>query len=201
MSDSVLVIHGAPAYRYGLVLGLKELGFDACEGETAEAAEQAEWDVCLLHTPTPDTSLLTRVRQSGQGLVIALVDGLTVDNCRDVIGAGAHGVAPQDADFDDIAEALRLARWGETRVPVSLLRTLVDASPAAPSGLTLSQSETDVLCQLASGRPIADMAATLGYSERQMYRLARGIYFKLGAGNRSEAIATAARWRLLDDSF
>ncbi|MFE1173084.1 LuxR C-terminal-related transcriptional regulator [Streptomyces sp. NPDC058773] len=196
----MLVIHSAPAYRYGLVHGLKELGIDASEGETVKAAEQAEWDVCLLHIPADDTSPLAQVRQAGEGLVIALVDSLTVDNCRDAIRAGANGVAPHDADFDDIVEALRLAQWGEMRVPLALLRTLVDTSPVAPNGLTLSQSETDLVRQLASGRPVADIAADLGYSERQMYRLAREIYFKLGASNRSEAIATAARWRLLDDA-
>jgi DNA-binding CsgD family transcriptional regulator len=54
------------------------------------------------------------------------------------------------------------------------------------------------LRHLADSGTVASLARTVGYSEREMYRLLGGVYARLGASNRTEALLLAERWGLLE---
>ncbi|MEA2534306.1 MAG: hypothetical protein QOJ93_2117, partial [Actinomycetota bacterium] len=43
-----------------------------------------------------------------------------------------------------------------------------------------------------------ELAMSIGYSERALYRMLRTLYAKLGVSSRNEAILQASRRRLLD---
>ncbi|TVL87532.1 hypothetical protein CD790_33160 [Streptomyces sp. SAJ15] len=142
--------------------------------------------------------MISQLRQTWPSrAVIALLEKPSVDDYRSALTAGAQGVVGHDAQIEEIGEAVRCALRGNSRLPSEVAQALADRTAAAPSALVLSGPEMDLLHQLASGTSIADVARSAGYSERQMYRLVRNLYGRVGARNRSEAIAAAARWGLL----
>lgn len=60
----------------------------------------------------------------------------------------------------------------------------------------LSADEIDLVRRLVDGRPISDLAAELGRSDRSIYRALRNIWIRVGASSRSEGVAiiTARGW-------
>jgi DNA-binding CsgD family transcriptional regulator len=52
---------------------------------------------------------------------------------------------------------------------------------------------------MAKGATIQQVAATVGYSERALYRLLHGLYGRMRVSNRTEAILQASRWGLLEE--
>jgi DNA-binding NarL/FixJ family response regulator len=198
---NILVVHDAPAYRQGVALSLKGLGFNVLEFDSLDMSAELDWDACLLHIPASDMSALVRLRRALPSRpIVALLSHPTVDDYQSALRAGAEGLVAYDADLDDIGEVLRCALRGKVRFPIGVARALADRATAAPRSLGLSDSETDLLGQLASGRSIVDIANASGYSERHMYRLVQRVYSRIGARNRSEAIAMAAKWGLLTDA-
>ncbi|MEU7133433.1 hypothetical protein [Streptomyces sp. NPDC046261] len=166
-----------------------------------EQAETVEWDACLVHVPDSDMAPLARLRAAWPGRsVVALLNEPDVDDYRSALRAGVQGLVAHDADLWEIGEVLRSALRGDVRLPAAVARALADRTTAAPSALALSSDETELLTQLASGAPVADIAKRSGYSERHMYRVVRHLYGRVGARNRSEAIAAVARWGLLSET-
>jgi DNA-binding CsgD family transcriptional regulator len=49
------------------------------------------------------------------------------------------------------------------------------------------------LRHLSEGRTVADLADSVGYSERMMYRLLANLYRRLGARSRTKALMLAQR--------
>ena len=62
----------------------------------------------------------------------------------------------------------------------------------------LEASEQLMLKRLASGMPIAEMAAELGYSERSMYRELSKLWDKLGVSGRAAGLRKATAEGLID---
>ena len=67
------------------------------------------------------------------------------------------------------------------------------------SAPALGQDERCWLRWLAGGKTVASLAVAACYSEREMYRLLRKLYTRLGASGRTEALLAAQRYGLLDD--
>ncbi|MCA1188299.1 MULTISPECIES: hypothetical protein [unclassified Saccharopolyspora] len=197
----VLIAHGVPAYRCGLALGLRNSApdaFEVRESTPADAAERTGWDACLVEVPCRDLAALAALRRARpDGVLIALLDAAGPDDYRAALRLGADSAAAQDADLDEIISVLRLALRGDVLLPRGVARALCTGPSRPPGAVQLTGVDRDLLTRLAMGNPVADIAKSTGYSERQMYRLVREIYHRLGSRNRSEAIATATRWGLI----
>jgi DNA-binding CsgD family transcriptional regulator len=59
--------------------------------------------------------------------------------------------------------------------------------------------EQSWLRSMAGGMTVADLAESVGYSERAMFRLLRDLYRRIGVKNRTEALIWASRNSLLSD--
>jgi hypothetical protein len=66
-----------------------------------------------------------------------------------------------------------------------------------PSGPPLRPEEIGWLRALAAGGTVTQLAEAAAVGERDMYRLLGGPSFRVGASNRTEAIAAAERLGLL----
>ncbi|MCY4664597.1 MAG: hypothetical protein OXC00_08035 [Acidimicrobiaceae bacterium] len=106
---------------------------------------------------------------------------LTADNPRVVHWDGLAALTTRDG-----ARRLRLAA-------VSVRQHFGAYAP--PS---FDAAEHLMLRRLASGVPIADMAAELGYSERSMYRALSKLWDKLGVSGRAAALQKATAEGLID---
>jgi DNA-binding CsgD family transcriptional regulator len=80
------------------------------------------------------------------------------------------------------------------------VRSWRSGGPASPTRSTSPQfvpREVEWLKALASGGTVAALAQANEFSEREMYRLIGALYSKLGASNRSEAVALAKQRGLI----
>jgi NarL family two-component system response regulator YdfI len=117
--------------------------------------------------------------------------------------AGARGYLLKDTDRGVLYETIRAAARGESLLPSSVVDTMVahlvdherGAQPAQAE--TLSRREAQVLALLAEGAANKEIARRLDISERTVKAHVTGIFNKLGANSRAEAVAIAMRSDLL----
>lgn len=106
------------------------------------------------------------------------------------LAAGA-GVVQLDTPTSVMMEVVVAAIRGEALVPMTVTQALAQHVPPTKSdmvALPLSPLEKRLAGELVGGASIADLAAQVGYSERTVRRKLQGLYLKLGASNRAEAV-------------
>ena len=121
------------------------------------------------------------------------------------IEAGAHGLITKGANVADLLEAIRRVGRGEELVSeadVAAMRRRarelrVGLDPATGQHIRLSAREHDVLKGLAAGWSDKQIAAQLGISVQTVRTHLKGIFNKLGAGSRLQALALAIRYGLV----
>jgi DNA-binding NarL/FixJ family response regulator len=127
------------------------------------------------------------------------------------IQAGANGYLLKGAPRDEIFHAIRLTMEGgsllQPVVASKLLRHVGGRPPAGEAGTRqtgqmahieeLTERELEVLRLLAQGMPNKEIAAHLVISERTAKFHVSSIMSKLGATNRTEAVALAAQHGLI----
>jgi DNA-binding CsgD family transcriptional regulator len=118
-----------------------------------------------------------------------------------VTGAMAHGLAalfrrPAVPPTDSVPSPSPSP--GTTPAPSPAVGTQASLSAvAATAPSQLSVRETEVLTELVRGSKNAEIAATLGISERTVKAHLANIYMKLGVESRSGAAAVAVQRRLI----
>lgn len=132
-----------------------------------------------------------RALRSDLAIVVLLAEP-TLDACQRAMQAGANTALAHHAGLDLVVEAVLLALAQRTVLPTPVARDLV-VGPAQPSTADLSSDERHWLRSLADGRTIAEIAEDAAYSHREMHRLLRSVYDRLGAANRSQALISATR--------
>jgi len=204
----VLVVDDHPVVREGLVSVLEDEADFAVVG-TAGSAEEA---LALARRERPDVVLLD-LELPGQDGVAAIPALLAIqpaprvlaftayDADERVLGAlraGAAGYLLKGAPAEEIARAVRTVHGGESyltpRVAAKVVRQV--RAPHAASG-ALSAREREVLRLVAEGQSSKQIARALGIAERTVKFHVTAIFQKLGADNRAQAVALAARRGLL----
>lgn len=192
-----MVVHEAPAYRYGLARGLRDAGFLVHEASEADMAAGERWDACVLSIAGgADCKSLTTVRDAGTGAVVVVLSEPSPANFRLALEHGADGVVPYTVDLRELAWTVKAAMRGMALLPIEVVRSLGDVREPAPAAADLPHDVAEWLALLSHGASVAEIARKAGYSERQMYRVMQDVYQSMGARNRAEAIALAARWGL-----
>lgn len=196
----VALIGLAPVYMHGLQIGLTLAGV-ACTvhrgvDELPALLEQAGSVVAVLpQSAVAALSTLQLEPENALTTVHVLADD-TVRAHSSALGAGATGAFPANAELDRVVRTVRAAALGDTLMPRQIARAL--GRPQVGTPPHLEPQQRTYLRLLASGVTVAMLARRSGYSEREMYRLLSGIYGRLGAHNRTEALLVAERWGLLD---
>jgi DNA-binding CsgD family transcriptional regulator len=201
---SVIITGSFPAFAAGLAAILRAEGFDAtCRPDLEACCRAGGSDVLLVivepgQVPGTDPGRLAGLSgfvRDGLVLVVMLVSPEPADYIR-ALRAGAHAVLDWHASPTDVLCALRAALAGHTVLPTSVARSLASAAPL-PASAVFSRQEVRWLRLLAAGGSVARLAHTEGYSQREVFRRLSGLYKRIGARNRPEAIALAARYGLL----
>ena len=107
------------------------------------------------------------------------------------IANGAVGVQMKDAPTEDLLSAVRKVMTGETAIASEFRSRCEDELPP------LTQKQSDILESVARGYANKDIAKQFGITEVGVKKHLRLIFAKLGAANRSEAVAIALRRQLL----
>jgi DNA-binding NarL/FixJ family response regulator len=140
-----------------------------------------------------DVGLVIDLRQTEKDLVVvALLPEITPSVVRDAVLAGVCAVAGWDTSSDELVALLTAGVESRSILPTHLLQELA-TTPETGSGVELDQEQVEWLRALARGTTVNQLAEHICYSEREVYRLLRALYDRLGVGNRTEALIWAAQ--------
>jgi DNA-binding NarL/FixJ family response regulator len=114
------------------------------------------------------------------------------------IQAGAKGYVLKGAPAPELIRAIRHVHAGEAYLSPSLGARLVDRAGAPARARTLLTSrQLAILRLVAAGQSNAQIADSLGITERTVKFHVTAIFNRLGADNRAQAVALASRRGLL----
>lgn len=206
----ILVADDHPVVRDGLVaiLGTQpdfDIVGEASDGKAAlELALRLEPDVVLLDMEMPEMDGLEVLRQiravrpDAKVIIFTVFD--TDERILGAVQAGAQGYLLKGVPREEIFNAIRVVSSGgsllQPVVASKLLRHL--SSERSTEGLDpLTDREMEVLKLMAQGRANKEIASALEISERTVKFHVSSILSKLGATNRTEAVALAAQQGLV----
>ena len=125
--------------------------------------------------------------------VILLTTFGTSDGIAHALANGANGAILKDADNTQIAAAIRKVAGGGEYVSQEIRQQLA-VDPPIPE---LTPRQKDILGSMVRGLTDHDMARQFGIRQDGVNDHVRAILAKLGAANRTEAVAIALRKHLL----
>ena len=105
------------------------------------------------------------------------------------------GPPPMVIRYDALARLTTVD--GINRLEQAALAAMEHMAESVP--VMLDQAESHLLRRVASGVPIVELAAELGYSRRSMFRALARLWRKLGVPNRTEGIRLAQSEGLLSE--
>lgn len=201
----VLVVDDHAVVRRGLIQILSEASdmvtaAEASNGrEALQALDQEHFDVVVLDISLPDMDGIevlkqARSRQPGLAVLILSIHSEKQYALR-VLKAGASGYLSKDSSPDELVSAIRKVASGQRYVSLSLAERLVEQvgpnAPEKPAHETLSDREYEVMCLLAAGKTVSEIAnqLSLGVTTVSSYRTR--ILRKLGLKNTAEIIRYA----------
>ena len=167
-------------------------------------------DVALLHA-TPEIGPRELDAMPPIPVVVLVSGRVSQTAIPALLRAGARGVLPDDSTGEEIVAAVDAAAAGLVVVPPELVSDLVASQPERADGAGLARAqagpatvapaltprEREILSMLAEGLPNKVIAARLGISEHTVKTHLEGIFDKLGASTRAEAVAQGVRRGLL----
>jgi DNA-binding NarL/FixJ family response regulator len=198
----VLIVDDHPVVRGGLRAALAADSAITVVGEAASGADS----VTEAERLRPDVVLMDL--QLGSGMdgaaatthIRALADPprvlvlTTYDRDADIlpaIAAGATGYLLKDASPDELLQAVHQTSTGRTVLAPSVASRLTQR--AATTQQTLTSRETQILQMVAEGRSNQTIGQTLFITEATVKSHLVAVFTKLGADNRTTAVATARR--------
>jgi len=181
----------------GMIAGLEVV--DAAEnGEVAvrkALALRPDVVVMDLMMPVVDGVEATRlIRQAAPEVkVMVLTTFGTSDGIAHAIDAGATGALMKSADRDELADTIRRVARGERVVSDEIAQQMRD-DPPVPE---LTPRQKDILDSMVRGLNNPDIAKQFGIRRDGVKQHINAILAKIGASNRTEAVAIALRKHLL----
>lgn len=194
----VVVRDRAPAYRRGLEAALSDAGYLLDHPLDLERWAEASGTRALVLTCSSwdEAREAARLRTRGIDVVaVALLSERAPVGYREVLKTGVDSAVPRSAALDRIVEVVGAALDRRTVLPTEIARTLARGGQSEGG---VDEQQAQWLRALARGATIEELAQSVGYSERAMYRQLRSLYARLGARNRTEALLQALRRGLIE---
>lgn len=208
----LLVADDHPVVRDGLVTILSTQPDFAVVGEASTGPETVEqvirWepDVLLLDLEMPEmdgVAVLRRLRERDievRTIVFTAFD--TDERILEAVQAGVQGYLLKGAERQELFNAIRIVHGGGSLLQPVIASKLMQQVSQAKQTTTdvdpLTPRELEVLNLLAQGLQNKEIATALVISERTVKYHVSSIMSKLGAGNRTEAVAIAANQGLIE---
>lgn len=170
---------------------------EACDGEEAVASVATlKPDVVIMDLVMPGMNgveATRRIKAEFQDVKILILTtfGTSADVAR-ALNAGASGVVMKDASTDEQLAAIRTVAAGEMSVSADIRMAMNEEPPPE-----FTDRQRQILESVARGLTNRDIAVMLGISPDAVRQHVAAVCGKLGAANRSEAVASALRRNLL----
>ncbi|HEV2438447.1 MAG TPA: response regulator transcription factor [bacterium] len=206
----VLIVDDHPVVREGLVAALEDEPDFRVAGAVGSAEDAlnviatARPDVILLDLELPGLSGIDAIPRLAAALpgagIIILTAYDTDERVLGAVKAGARGYVLKGASVEEISRAIRAVHDGGSYLASPVAAKILSQVRSPRHTTTLSARERGVLREVAAGRSTKQIARALGITERTVKFHVSSIMNKLGADNRAQAVAEAARRGLLDRS-
>ena len=200
----VLLADDHAIVRMGLasLLGTKKDIEVVGEAEDGEAAVRKTLklapDVVIMDLMMPKmdgVAATAEIRRRLPGVKIMILTSYGAsDGIAHALSAGATGALMKSTEFSEFVSAIRSIAAGERVIAPEIARQLSE-DPPVPE---LTPRQAEILLSITRGLTNADIAKQLGIREDSVKEHVNAIFIKLGAANRSEAIAIAMRKHLLN---
>ena len=199
----ILVVDDHAVVRMGLISLLETESDITVVGEASDGEEA----VGKARKLRPDLVLLDVVMPSKDGIaatsdiklelpdvkILILTTFSSTDDIARAVKAGADGVLLKSSDYAEVVTAIRRVASGK-KFMTQEVKKMLEESPPLPE---LTERQLDVITSMARGLTNADIAKQFGITADGVKFHITSILAKLGAANRSEAIAIALRNRLI----
>jgi len=197
-AEAMRTILEARGYR---VVSIAVSGAEALATLTKESADVALVDVVL---PDEDGIRLgRRILEMWPGMRVVALTGLS-DRAvqKEAIASGLHGYVSKDVSFVQLVSSLEVVLGGRVIVSRPLRGTTpTGESPADAraklAAAQLTRREHEVLKMLGEGDDVNSIGSTLAISSTTVKTHIQNILSKLQVHSRLEAVAFAARHRLI----
>ena len=165
--------------------------------ETLRMAKSNPPDVVIMDLMMPQMDGIEatiKLKKTLPKAKILILTSITVsDSIARSIDAGASGVILKNSENEELIAAVRTVAGGGIYLPDEVRRLMAE-DPPAPK---LSPRQQEVLESITRGLTDEDIARQLGISQTSVRTHVECLFAKVGAGNRSEAIAIALRKQLV----
>ena len=200
---TVLLVDDHAVMRMGLVSLLRTCPELAVTGEAGDGesglrtALEARPDVIIADLMMPGMDGITFTRELlarwPQAKVLILTTFGSSDALAHALQAGARGVVLKSADLAELRQAIAAVAGGQSYVSDETEQILSNDPPLSD----LTRRQREILDSCVRGLSNADIARLLGISLPMVKEHLSGLLQKLGAANRTEAVAIALRRHLL----
>jgi DNA-binding NarL/FixJ family response regulator len=204
----ILVADDHPMLREGLVAVLStqpdfDIVGEAADGaEVVRLAEALRPDVILLDLEMPDVDGVAALEglrdavSAARAIVFTAYD--TDERILRSLRAGARGYLLKGASRQEIFDAVRTVHAGGSLLEPGVTTRLLDhVREGGEQAEPLTPRELEVLALISEGLHNSEIAGRLFVTERTVKFHVSSILAKLGADNRTEAVALAARRGLI----
>lgn len=185
---AIHLAHCDPVVNAGLHALLREHGLDPAVAAGPSVAGG------IVITDYDDALVRLGASQPGHGpAILVLTQRCREFDLRTALSAGVHGYLLQHAPGEQLALAVHMLACGQRYVSTELARYIADSF----SRDRLTGRETDVLQLLAQGCCNKTIARELGIGVGTVKSHVKGVFDKLGAKARTQAVVLAARRGML----
>ena len=199
----ILIIDDHAILRMGLASLLNSKGDVEVVGDAANGAsgvrkaQKLKPDVVITDLMMPGMDGCETTRQllaaDPSANILILTTFGTSDGITHALDAGARGAIMKNCDFGELVTAIRTVAAGKTYVSPEIRRIISSDPPVA----TLSPRQSEILRSIVQGLSNPDIAKQLGISIDMVKEHVETLFQKIGASNRTEAVAIALRKHLL----
>ncbi len=195
----VLSVDDHPLLREGIATLINNQPDMSIVGEASSGREALERfrelhpDVTLMDVRLPDMSgidaMIAIRKEFPEARVIMLTTSEGDVEIQRALEGGARGYMLKSMPPKDLVEAIRQVHAGKKRIPPTIAAHLAEHY----SDEALTAREIEVLQQIAGGNRNRDIGERLFISEETVKVHIKHIMDKLGAGDRTQAVAIAVR--------
>ena len=194
--DHALLRHGLTMV-FALHSDLTVVGEAKNGVEALRLAKATSPDVIIMDLSMPGMDGVEATRQIHEAvpaakILILTTFGTSADVAR-ALREGASGALVKDADDDELVRAIRCVAAGKQAFSREI-KAMLKSEPEPPE---LTERQRELLSSIVNGLASEAIAANLGISAYSVNQQLDAIRKKLGAANRTEAVAIALRKHLL----
>lgn len=207
----VLVADDHAVVREGIKRIIADAGDMVVTGEVADGRDllarvtTGEWDVLVMDLAMPGISgleVLQDLRRQRPNLPILVLSMYPEDQYGvRTLMAGASGYVHKGSPAGEVIQAIRTVASGRryvTPLVAERLAEVVDRVSEKPAHEALSNREYQIMCLIASGRSVSDIARELSLSVKTVSTYRARLLEKLGLRHNAELTRYALKYGLVE---